>query len=172
MLYLALWAYRTSVKTATSFSPFQLVHGVDSILPFECEIRSLKLVVELLPDTFDLKLHLVHLESLHEQRRDASIAIEANKRRLKVQYDKFVCPWLYAKGDLVLLYDQAKEPLGACKFKPMWHGSYIVRCVLEKGAYELEDYEGNKLAEPRNGIYLKRYYAWALGLGVNICILV
>jgi hypothetical protein len=85
--------------------------------------------------------------------------IEVNKRCVKVQYDKSVCPRLYTEGDLVLLYDQAKEPLGQGKFKPMWHGPYIVRCVLEKGAYELEYYEGNKLAEPRNGLYLKIYYA-------------
>jgi hypothetical protein len=31
MLYPALWAYRTLVKTSTSFSPFQLVQGVESI---------------------------------------------------------------------------------------------------------------------------------------------
>ena len=158
MLYLTLWAYRTSVKTATGFSPFQLVHGVESNLPIEFGIPSLKLTVELLPDTSDLERCLVHLESLDEQRRDAFTAIEANKKCVKVQYDKFVCPQLYAEGDLFLLYDQAKEPLGAGKFKPMWHGPYIVRRVLEKGAYKLEDYEGNKLAEPRNGIYLKRYY--------------
>jgi hypothetical protein len=41
----------------------------------------------------------------------------------------------------------------------MWHGPYIVRRVLEKGAYKLEDYERNKLAKPINGLYLKRYYA-------------
>ena len=49
--------------------------------------------------------------------------------------------------------------MGAGKFKPMWHGPYIVRRVLEKGAYELEYYEGNMLDEPRNGFYLKIYYA-------------
>jgi hypothetical protein len=100
----------------------------------------------------------MHLESLDEQRRDAFTAIEVNMKRVKVQYDKSVCPRLYVEGDLVLLYDQAKEPLGENKFKPMWHGPYIVRCVLEKGAYELEYYEGNKLVEPRNGLYLKMYY--------------
>jgi hypothetical protein len=100
----------------------------------------------------------VHLESLDEQRPDTFTAIEENKKCVKVEYDKSVCPRLYTEGDLVLLYDQAKEPLGAGKFKPMWHGPYIVRCVLEKGAYELEYYEGNKLVKPKNGIYLKRYY--------------
>jgi hypothetical protein len=84
--------------------------------------------------------------------------IKENKRCVKVQYDKFVCPQLYAEGDLVLLYDQAKEPLGEGNFKPMWHDPYIVRRVLEKGAYELEYFEGNMLAEPMNGLYLKIYY--------------
>ena len=112
MLYPALWAYRTSVKTATRFPPFQLVHGVESILPIECEISSLKLAIVLLTDTFDLERHLVLLESLDEQRRDASMDIEANKRRVKVQYDNSICPRLYVEGDLVLLYNQSKELLG------------------------------------------------------------
>ena len=47
MLYYALWAYRTAFKTTTSFSPYQLVHGVESVLPVECEIPSLKLAVEI-----------------------------------------------------------------------------------------------------------------------------
>ena len=57
------------------------------------------------------------------------------------------------------MWNQAKEPLGVVKFNPMWHGPYVVKCVLEKGAYELVDYEGTTLEEPRNGLYLKKYYA-------------
>ena len=41
----------------------------------------------------------------------------------------------------------------------MWHEPYIVKHVLCKGGYELEDYNGNYLKEPRNGLYLKKYYA-------------
>ena len=67
MLYLALWAYRTMVKTATNFSPYQLLHGVESVFSVECEIHSLKLAIELLPDTSPLEEHLVHLEKLDEQ---------------------------------------------------------------------------------------------------------
>ena len=36
---------------------------------------------------------------------------------------------------------------------------YVVKHVLEKGTYELVDYEGTALEEPRNGIYIKNYYA-------------
>jgi transposase InsO family protein len=79
MLYPMLWAYRTSIKNSTDFSPFHLVHGVELILSIECEIPSLKLEINLLPDTSDLEERLVHLERLDEQCRDASTTIEANK---------------------------------------------------------------------------------------------
>ena len=85
------------------------------------------------------------------------MALEVNK--CQVQYDKSVHPRRFSEGDLVLLWDQAKEPLGAWKVNPMWHGPYEVKCVLEKGTYELVDYEGTALMEPRNGLYLKNYYA-------------
>ena len=58
-----------------------------------------------------------------------------------------------------MLWDQDKEPLGVGKFKSMWLGPYVVSKVLKKGAYELTYFERNKLPEPRNGLYLKKYYA-------------
>ena len=67
--------YRTVVKNTMGFSPYQLVHGVESVLPVECEIPSLKLAMELLPNTSTLEECLVHLEQLDEQRRDALVAL-------------------------------------------------------------------------------------------------
>ena len=72
-------------------------------MPVECEIPSLKLAVELLPDTSPLEEHLVHLEQLDEQRQDALVALEVNKHHIKVQYDKSVHPRRFSEGDLVLL---------------------------------------------------------------------
>jgi hypothetical protein len=66
---------------------------------------------------------------------------------------------VFSEGDLVLLYEQDRDLLGAEKFEAMWRGPYIVKRVLEKGAYELVDYDGIPLSEPRNGLYLKKYYA-------------
>jgi hypothetical protein len=51
MLFSSLWDYRTSVKSATGFTPFWLVYGLEAILLIECEIPSLRLAVELLPNT-------------------------------------------------------------------------------------------------------------------------
>ena len=52
---------------------------------------------------------------------------------------------MFSEGDLVLVYDQNQEPLGVGKFKLMWLGTYIVSKVLNKGSYELIEYDGNKL---------------------------
>ena len=41
----------------------------------------------------------------------------------------------------------------------MSYGPFIISKVLEKGAYELVDYDGIPLGQPRNELYLKRYYA-------------
>jgi hypothetical protein len=55
-----------SVKTATSFLPFQLVYGMEAVLPIECQISSLKLAVQLLLDTSPLEERLLYLERLNE----------------------------------------------------------------------------------------------------------
>jgi hypothetical protein len=61
MYFSALWAYQTSIKSAIGFTPFRLVYGVEAILPIECEITYLKLVVELLPNTYAEEERLLYL---------------------------------------------------------------------------------------------------------------
>ena len=67
-LFLALWAYQTSAKTTTCFTLFQLVYGLEVVLPIECEIPSLRLTIELLPHTTKVEqrfLYLSHLDEIH-----------------------------------------------------------------------------------------------------------
>ena len=78
-LFSALWAYRTTVKTSTNFMPFQLVYGLESTLLVECEIHSLKLVVELLPNTTIDKERFLYLNKLDETWHDVALANEAHK---------------------------------------------------------------------------------------------
>ena len=75
MLFSTLWAYKTSFKSATRFTPFQLVYGIESILSIECEIPSLKLAVKLLPNTSAEEEHLLYLMQLEETHRDATLVI-------------------------------------------------------------------------------------------------
>jgi hypothetical protein len=128
-------------------------------MSIECEIPSLKLAIELLPNTYAKEERLLYLMRLDETHHDATLFIEAQKKCIKAQYKKHVKPHVFSKGDLVLLYEQDLDMLGVEKFEAMWRVSYIVRRVLEKGSYDLVDYNGIPLSEPRNGLYLKNYYA-------------
>jgi hypothetical protein len=159
ILYSTLWAYQMSVNTATNFSCFQLVYGMEAVFPIECYIPSLKLAVKLLLDTAPLEECLLYIEQLDENHCDAALTNEAHKKQVKCQYDWSIRPRIFSKGDLVMVYAQDKDPLGAGKFKPMWFRLFIVKEVLKKGAYYLVEFEVNSLAEPRNGFYLKKYYS-------------
>eukprot|EP00253_Pinus_taeda_P015219 PITA_15219 len=116
-------------------------------------------VVEILPETSPQEEHLLYLERLDETRHPAAMVIEGQKKWVKPHFDQLVSPHALSEGDLVLLYNQANDKLGTGNFEPMWHGAYIVKRVLQKGAYELIDYEGNPLDKPRNELYLNEYYA-------------
>ena len=147
------------MKTATGFTPFQLIYGLEAVLLIECEITSLRLTVELLPHTTKEEQRLLYLSHLDEIHWDAALANESHKKRIKKWYDRAVRPQTFLEGDLVLVSDQDKDALGVGKFEPLWYGPYVISKILQKGAYELVDYEGNKLARPRNGLYLKQYFA-------------
>ena len=89
-LFSVLWAYRTLVKTAIGFTPFQLVYGLEARLPIECEILYLKLTLELLPYTSSEEEHFMYLRKLDETHRDATLINETYKKCIKTQYDKYV----------------------------------------------------------------------------------
>ena len=76
------------MKNSTDFMPFQLVYGLEATLLIECEIPSLKLAVELFPNTTIEEEHFLYLNKLNETRCDVSLANEAHKRRIKNQYDR------------------------------------------------------------------------------------
>ena len=80
ILYSALWAYRTLVRNATGCTPFQLVYVLEAILPIQCEISSLNLAIDLLPDTFEEEARFLELIPLDETHCDAALANEVHKK--------------------------------------------------------------------------------------------
>ena len=44
------------------------------------------------------------------------MVLEAQKERVKAHFDQLVSPHYFIEGDLVLLYNQAHDKLGAGKF--------------------------------------------------------
>lgn len=60
-LFATLWAYWISMKTTIDFTPFQLVYGVESVLPIQWKIFSLELAVALIPKTPIMEVCLAQL---------------------------------------------------------------------------------------------------------------
>jgi hypothetical protein len=118
MLLSTLSAYSTSIKSVKGFTPFQLVYGIEAILSIECEIPSLTLAIELLPNTYAEEERLLYLMQLDETCRDAFLVIENQKKCVKSQYDKHIKPRVFSEGDLVLLYEKYHYLLRVDKLDP------------------------------------------------------
>ena len=43
-VHATLWAYRATVHALTKFSPFQLVYGIDPMLPIEYDVATIKTI--------------------------------------------------------------------------------------------------------------------------------
>ena len=114
---------------ATRFTPFHLVYGVELVLPIQCKIPSMKLAIELLPNTSELKKRLIYLKQLDETNRDATMSNDVHKRHIKAQYDKSIKPRVFSERDLALVYNLKNDALGEGKFVSMWLGLYIVKHV-------------------------------------------
>ena len=71
-------------------NPPHLVVGEEIVLPIECEIPSLQLAVELLPDTQPLEQRLIMLEHASKDRRVALQTMEVAKQRIQAQCDQKV----------------------------------------------------------------------------------
>ena len=54
-----------------------------------------------------------------------------------------------------MVYHQDKDTMRTGKFEPLQYGPYVISIALNKGAYELVDYEDKKFMRLRNGLYLK-----------------
>ena len=78
---------------------------------------SLKLAVEIIPNTSTKEEIFLYLTNLNETRRDATLANEAHKKHIKAQYDKSVQPHVFNEGDLVMTYNLRHDKIGKGKFK-------------------------------------------------------
>ena len=102
----AVWAYNTTFKEATGFTPFSLVYGQECVLPIEHELASLRFLHEhTLPFDESLQERLGTLEHLDDWRLRAYLYQEVAKKRQTKQRAKKAKSYSFEKGQLVLLYD-------------------------------------------------------------------
>ena len=153
----AFWAYRCAFKVTTKFTPFQLVYGLEAILPIELEVQSLRIALdERMGDNDSLKHQLVMLENLDETRAQSYLNMEAIQKHRKSYYDSKLAFKKLEPNDLVLLYDSRFQKfLG--KFKMRWFGLYKILRSFPNGSVKLQDFASKLHLTRYNGYRLKSY---------------
>lgn len=126
-IFSVVWAYQTYAKNSTIFTTFQLIYETEEVIPIKCEIPSLWLDFELLPNTIDEVECLVYLSHLDEHRHQDTMANKSNKKWTKTLYDHSVRSRIFVEEDLVLVYAQEHDILVKGKFKPLWNGPYLIK---------------------------------------------
>ena len=154
----ALWAYRTSFKVTTQFTPFHLVYGQEAILPIEVMIPSSRLLLRAEKDASEQwQKILADLHKLEFIREEAlGFYIEQADRR-KDQFNKQLKDKGLTKGMLVLKYDSRLDTRYDTKFLPQWEGPFIIYHRYQNGSYQLQDFFGKLHKTRANGWRLKPY---------------
>ena len=126
-----MWAYRSSPKIATGFTPFSLVYGTDTI-------SSTKLVVPTprVLQGSDLEVNanicadarMADLEGLDESRELARLKSQRNYQKMANAYSKTLQVRIFVEGQLVLkAIDFVRRGLPSpSKFAPNWERPYLV----------------------------------------------
>jgi hypothetical protein len=137
-----LFAYRTLKQESTKQTPFYLVHGREAQLPIDIEFQE----QELGPiDNFDesLKRRISALKGIFT---DAQITNQHNIQQAqelqKIRQQKLKKAQTYKVGDIVLVYDSAKQNLHGGKFVVKWAGPYWIEKKLGNNTYLIRNKSG------------------------------
>ncbi|MCO5576149.1 hypothetical protein L7F22_029957 [Adiantum nelumboides] len=155
----ALWAYRTSFKVSTQFTPYHLVYGQEALLPIEVELGSLRVLArETTSSKKKLEQRILDLQRL-ELDREAAIdyyITQAVKKR--EQFNNKIKEKKLEKGMLVMRHDSRLDLSHSKKFLQRWEGPYFIFKKLKNGSYRLQDLSGKIHKYPINGWRLKEFF--------------
>ena len=152
-----LWAYRTTVRTPTRETPFNLAYGSEAVIPAEVHMANHRVITY--EDKDNEEQLRLNLDLIDEVRTDAEHRTAKYKNLMARQYDAMVKPRCFNIGDLVLkkvslaTKNPAPEKLGH-----NWEGPYKIINCKRQGSYYLEALDGRKLEQSWNVEHLRRYY--------------
>ncbi|MCO5586543.1 hypothetical protein L7F22_040484 [Adiantum nelumboides] len=154
----ALWAYRTTYKEATEFTPFHLVYGQEALQPIELNIPTMRLHGEAAQrKEEEWTDHLLTLAELEWKREAAYECYKRKATQVKGKLDKEVKDKGIKEGDLVLRYANRIDNRFDAKFETRWQGPYIVKKAFNSSYYQLMDLDGKEHPRKVNGYRLKPY---------------
>ncbi|KAI3740511.1 hypothetical protein L2E82_30972 [Cichorium intybus] len=151
-----LWSYRTTPRTGTQETPFNLVYGTEAVLPPELMVTSLR-VANFTPEQTDTDLQQ-NLD-LMEEKREASLLRKAIlKHKTEKYYNQRIKGRALKINDWVLRKNEVShvEPQG--KLGPTWEGPYKVVKAHRNGSYVSETMEGKVIPRTWNIQNLRKFH--------------
>nr|XP_027122083.1 uncharacterized protein LOC113739034 [Coffea arabica] len=155
----ALMAYRTAIRTSTGATPYNLMYGMEAILPAEVEIPSLRILMEAkLEEAEWIQQRHEQLSLINEKRLNAICHGQCYQKRVARAYNKRVRPRIFTEGDKVLKHILPVQEEAKGKFAPNWQGPFIVQKVLPGGALILAEMDGQVFPQPINSDMCKKFF--------------
>lgn len=129
-------ASRVRLHSATGYSPFYMVYGVNAKIPGDKTIPN---IIEEI-DNFDhTGERLAEINSLQNHRKEALASLDKQRSSMKNRFDKKLTKNEidFKVGDPVMVRNEAKK-----KFEVQWFGPLIITATLNNGLYSLATLKG------------------------------
>jgi hypothetical protein len=149
-----IWGLRTQVNSATGFSPFFLVYGLEAILPIDIAFGAPR--IQFYEEGEAEQTRRVDLDSFEEQRLAAVMRQARHDQQLRRYHDRNVRETFFHVGDLVLRHIQKTD--GMHKLSAPWEGPFIVTEVISPSTYRLQWGDGQGVPNPWNVEHLQQFY--------------
>ncbi|MCO5609031.1 hypothetical protein L7F22_063252 [Adiantum nelumboides] len=154
----AIWAYRTTYRDATQFTPFNLVYGQEALQPIELNIPTIKLTGRQEQNNDEAWIdRLLTLVELEWKREEAYHCYERKALQLKDKLNEGLKDKDIKEKSLVLRYNNALDNRFDAKFEHRWEGPSNVKKAFTGGYYQFVDLNGKEHSRKVNGYRLKPY---------------
>jgi hypothetical protein len=129
----ALWAYQTTWRNTTGFTPYELVYGKHVVLPIEFQIKTLRTIVQVGMDLSEAQnIGWSRSMSLMKCTRIPFNTPFLFNNKGEKWHDKFIKKKQFKSGDWALLfYSKFKYFQG--KFSTHWLGPYEIDTIFYNG---------------------------------------
>ena len=136
-----LWVYRTTARTPTGETPFQLTYGCKAIIPTEVGLISYR--VDNQDERKNDEAMRIQLDLVDQVRATAKQRLARYQDCMAKHYNSRVRHKDFQVGDLILrkVMGVARDPTQG-KLNPNWEGPYRVTSWQRKGTYHLETMDG------------------------------
>ena len=153
-----LWAYRTTWRNTTGYSPYQLMFGKEPIFPIEFEIQTLRIAQAVGLDLNEAQINRLHqINELDEIRLSALQHTALIQQQRAKWHDALIKKKIFHEGDWALLYDSRFQDFQG-KLQTRWLGPYKIKEVHNNDTLTLTTIDGFGYYFKANGHRVHLYH--------------